>query len=124
MNYDFMIWGHWQASSIALFFLLIMIYYAVNKYKFGGENLSNERLKLFFVLLSIYILYYVFIYDPRPKLVQNLLLTVVNSGSNISLNLNAGPLLGIILIIALAMGLFYGYRFVTKRVFKIGTVAK
>ena len=124
MNYDYLIWGHWQASSIALFFLLIMVYYAVRKYEFGQENLSDARLKWFTFLCIVFALYYVFIYAPRPKLIQNMFLTVVNSNAHVSYNFNSGPLLSIVVFIVLAMLFYYGYKFVSKKVFKVGTVAK
>jgi len=124
MNYDYLIWGHWQASSIALFFLLILIYYVIRQKEFGQENFSDARLKWFVVLVAVFAFYYMFIYNPTPNLIRALFLIPVTGTVNLSPHINAGPLTYLAIFAIIVLSLYVIYKNIAAKKSVIKAAAK
>jgi len=117
MNYDFLIFGNWSNTFLWVVFAGIIIFYILNKYKFDIENFSDSRLKYFFIIVILFLLYYVFVYDPKRNVIQNLFLNSFATKS-VNLSVNLTPFLGIILIIILGVVFFTIYKLVSSKFIK------
>jgi uncharacterized membrane protein YbhN (UPF0104 family) len=112
MNYSYLYNPSILAIGIISICILVIVFYIYSKNREGKETISDNQLKIVFILALAFGLYYFFIYDSKPKLVQNMFLTVVNTGSDI--NLSAIPSSFFIFLFAVVI-IYFGYRHVTKR---------
>ena len=114
MFYDYLIWNGWPSIYVWVVFFAVVLIYSINKYDLSIQNLTDSRLNKFLIGFFVFVLFYVFIYDPYPKVIQSIFLIPVNVVPSISLSFNFGPIFGLILFLGACMGLYYVYKATAK----------
>jgi len=115
MFYDYLIWGNWPPVYLWLIFFGAVGLYALHKYNYSIDNLSDKKFKVFLLLCLIFVGYYFLVYDPVAKPIQRILLSVTNVMPCFTFSVNAGPAISFVLLLIGGLILFYIVKFATKK---------
>lgn len=124
MNYDFFIWGNWSAVYLAIAFLVIVLFYLANKEKLHLSNFTNYKFKLFFGSIVLFVLYYVFIYDPYPNVIRSLFLIPINIVPRMSFNFNIVAFAHIFLFLGICIAIVYVIKLVSTKISNVNPFKK
>ena len=115
MVYDYLIWGNWPSIYLWLIFFGVIGIYALYKYNYGLDNLTDKKFKTFFICCFVFFLFYIFIYEPYPRVIQSMMLLSVNTVPHFSINFNAGPFFGLVVLLGVGMTIYYIVKLATKK---------
>ena len=110
-----MVWGNWNPIYLWLILFVALTIYALNKYSYGIDNLSDKKFKAFIICCILFVSYYFLVYDPVIHPVQRILLSIVNVMPHASFSVNANAFFGFIILLVCGMGLFFIVKVATKK---------
>jgi hypothetical protein len=115
MFYDYLIWGNWSPIYLWLVFFAVIGIYALHKYDYNIDNLSDKKFKMFLLFCIIFLGYYFLVYDPVAKPIQRILLSVTNVMPSFTVSVNAGPAFSFVFLLFAGVILYYLVKFATKK---------
>lgn len=100
MFYNYLIWGNWNPVYLWIVFFTLVLIIGANKNRLKIENSSPKRFRFFLYGSFAFVLYYVFIYNPVPKLIQKLFLIPYTTKGSLDLGIHVSAFTSFLLIIA------------------------